>query len=369
MKLLTRKALEELLAARLADTQLIAPVEIDGRAYFQVLGGDDALERLVWPPAGEQAGEAGSPASPLTVNPLKEFFFPRRQELYSQRPEAITVADSAPGGPRLVLFARACETRALTILDRVFLGEVRDGSYGALREGTTVVGLQCLYPDERCFCASVGGGPFATEGMDLSLTALEDGRFAAVAVTAKGEALLSGAAGGAEAAGGAGAIGGGGQAPPAKGETIAAAEQDPLAALRKRAEAAVSRTMSLPEPRGMDGRFDSEYWREVSQSCLMCGICSYLCPTCHCFDIVDEGYLRVRCWDTCSAATFTRTAAGENHHRFKHTRYRQRVFHKFSWFKEHHGMVSCVGCGRCTRHCPVKIDIVEVVNGIGADPA
>ena len=89
-----------------------------------------------------------------------------------------------------------------------------------------------------------------------------------------------------------------------------------------------------------------------------------MCPTCHCFDIVDEGYLRLRCWDTCSSSTFTRMAAGEDHRRQKESRYRQRIYHKFSYFEENFGTYACVGCGRCSRYCPVKIDIVEIVNGI-----
>ena len=357
MKVVTRQALEKLFSARLADTELIAPVEIEGKSYFRALEG--GLEEMQWLTQTSPSGKTrtstepgptaeGRAASPLTVNSLKEFFFPRRQELYIQRPEGITPVDPAPERPRLVLFARPCETRALAILDRLFLGETRDTSYAAHREATTIVGLRCLEPDEYCFCSSVGGSPFGTEGMDLALTPLDGERFCAEALTEKGEALLSSAS-----------------LPAGESSEPGQAERELLEALRSKAEAAVSRRLVLPDPEAMEERFDSPYWREVSRACLTCGICSYLCPTCHCFDIVDEGYLRVRCWDTCSAENFTRTAAGENHHRNKHTRYRQRVYHKFSWFKENYGTVACVGCGRCARQCPVKIDIVEVVNGIG----
>jgi ferredoxin len=149
------------------------------------------------------------------------------------------------------------------------------------------------------------------------------------------------------------------------GEEAGEAERKVLAKLRETAEAAIRRRIEVPDSQSMGACFDSPYWREVSRSCLTCGICSYLCPTCHCFDIVDEGYLRLRCWDTCSSDTFTRMAAGEDHRKRKHSRYRQRIYHKFSYFKENFDTHSCVGCGRCTRHCPVKIDIVEIVNGIG----
>jgi ferredoxin len=278
------------------------------------------------------------------VTSIKEFFFPRRQELYEQRPEGIVPRPSADEKPRLLLFVRPCDARALTILDRVFLGEREDEFYRAARRNTTVVGLHCLGPDRHCFCTSLGGGSFASEGMDLALTPLEGDptRFLAEGVSAKGKTLLASL----------------------DGKEAGKAERKALEQLKDSAEAAISRRIEVPDGQTMADRFDSPYWREVSQACLTCGICSFLCPTCHCFDIVDEGYLRLRCWDTCSSETFTRMAAGEDHRNLKHSRYRQRIYHKFTYFKENFGTHSCVGCGRCTRHCPVKMDIVEIVNGI-----
>ncbi|MCM8801667.1 MAG: 4Fe-4S dicluster domain-containing protein, partial [Candidatus Omnitrophica bacterium] len=38
--------------------------------------------------------------------------------------------------------------------------------------------------------------------------------------------------------------------------------------------------------------------------------------------------------------------------------------HKFDYFKKNFGENLCVGCGRCIRYCPVKMDIAEIVNKI-----
>jgi len=339
MRIVEQKVLAKLVQCCLADSEIIAPVESEGRLYFQLLDPEQGLVELVWP----EVGDSAPPEDPLTVNSIKEFFFPRRQELYEQRPEGIIPRTAPIEQKRLLLFARPCETRALTILDRVFLGETQDDFYKSARQNTTVVGLHCLRPDRYCFCTSLGGGPFGTEGMDLSLTPIAGERFLVTPVSEKGEALLASLS----------------------GQEAGEAEQKALEILRNNAEAAIRRRIQLPEPKTMAEYFTSEYWKEVSRACIACGICSYLCPTCHCFDIVDEGYLRLRCWDTCSSDTFTRMAAGEDHRKQKHTRYRQRIYHKFSYFKENFDTHSCVGCGRCTRHCPVKIDIVEIVNGIG----
>jgi sulfhydrogenase subunit beta (sulfur reductase) len=349
MKILERKTLADFLEKRLGDSELIAPVEIEGRLYFQQLDPKKGLAELAWPVdrphAGLQSGDSPKaiPApDPLPVNSIKEFFFPRRQELYEQRPDGIIPRTAADEKQSLLLFARPCDTRGLTILDRVFLGETEDESYRRARNNTIIVGLHCLQPDRHCFCTSLDGGPFATEGMDLSLTPLEGECFLAQGISDRGKDLLA-SLGGKEA-----------------GKT----EREILEELRGAAEGAIRRSIEVPDRQVMAERFDSPYWREVSRTCLICGICSYLCPTCHCFDIVDEGYLRLRCWDTCSSDTFTRMAAGEDHRKHKHSRYRQRIYHKFSYFKDSFDTDACVGCGRCTRHCPVKIDIVEIVNGI-----
>jgi hypothetical protein len=362
MRILERKTLADFFRDRLTHDELIAPVRIDGRLYFQRLDPQGELADLSWPGV-EPASGAGRPGvtaegggsqnaaadtDPLTVNSAKEFFFPRRQELYEQRPEGIIPRAAPAEKRRLLLFVPPCEERGLTVLDRVFLGEREDESYRRARENTTIVGLHCLKPDRHCFCTSLGGGPFETEGMDLALTPLDASRFLARGITEKGEAVLH-SLGGKEA-----------------GKEAGEAERTAVEELRKTAEAAIQRQVEVPDRQTMAERFESPYWAEVSRPCLTCGICSYLCPTCHCFDIVDEGYLRLRCWDTCSSDTFTRMAAGEDHRKQKHSRYRQRVYHKFSYFKENFDTYSCVGCGRCTRHCPVKIDIAEIVNGIAS---
>jgi len=351
MKILERKTLSDFFKNRLADGELIAPVRIEGRLYFQQLDPEKGLAELVWPAEASgtdpQSGESQivSPVpDPLTVNSIKEFFFPRRQELYEQRPDGIIPRATTEEKRRLLVFVRPCDARGLTILDRVFLGDTEDESYRHARQNTTIVGLHCLQPDRHCFCTSLGGGPFETANMDLALTPLDGERFIARGVSKEGEKLLSSLS----------------------GNQAGAGERKALEELRKAAEAAIRRQIEVPDRQTMAERFDSPYWGEVSRACLACGICSYLCPTCHCFDIVDEGYLRLRCWDTCSSDTFTRMAAGEDHRKRKGSRYRQRIYHKFSYFKENFDIHSCVGCGRCSRHCPVKIDIVEIVNGIAS---
>ena len=117
--------------------------------------------------------------------------------------------------------------------------------------------------------------------------------------------------------------------------------------------------------------FDSPFWDDESMSCIRCGICTYLCPTCHCFDINDEVISsyplkgkRVRTWDNCQFPDFTMHSSGHNPRPDKASRLRQRILHKYNYFVEKYGHYQCTGCGRCVSKCPVGIDIIEVLNKV-----
>ena len=91
----------------------------------------------------------------------------------------------------------------------------------------------------------------------------------------------------------------------------------------------------------MDPAFDDGRWEELTASCIGCGACTYLCPTCHCFDIADESRLykgrRIRTWDSCQFPLFTKHASGHNPRKTKKERLRQRFMHKFSYAVENTG--------------------------------
>jgi ferredoxin len=109
----------------------------------------------------------------------------------------------------------------------------------------------------------------------------------------------------------------------------------------------------------LEQNFSSNYWDKVSLSCLGCGVCTFLCPTCFCFDIVDETQRRerVRNWDSCMFRTYSLEASGHNPRPSRVERTRQRLSHKYVYWLDQVNQIGCTGCGRCVRYCPVGLDI------------
>ena len=274
----------------------------------------------------------------FATEPIKKFFLPSSECLFRQRQgeEGTVVEDQTlPDNKRIVLGVRPCEARGLSLLDKVFDSEYKDEFYINNRRRTVVVGLACNRPDKSCFCTSLGGSPVGDTAMDVLLNESGD-KIIAEILTARGEEIFG-----------------------VLGDGLDETQGGSLETGKKERADLVTKKVSVPAH--MDESFESGYWQRAGESCISCGICTYLCPTCHCFDLVDEKRQRLRCYDGCSFPDFTLEASGENPRPTKCERYRQRVFHKFSYFNKNFGEQLCVGCGRCIRFCPVKIDISESV--------
>jgi sulfhydrogenase subunit beta (sulfur reductase) len=294
-----------------------------------------------------------------TVNSAKGFLFPQTERLFAyHRGEAGMEIDGPSTEDRgLLLFGvRPCDARGLFLLDKVFGGTQQDPYYGDKRARTAVIGMACETPDPSCFCLSLGGGPCSVDGSDLLLLDIGDG-FLAQAGSAKGSALLRD-----------------GAFEDADKEAIDQAER-----IEKQAEASMSRAAlgqagvaEALETR-LEALFDDPIWDTLTESCLSCGICTYLCPTCHCFDILDEAGPstgeRIRVWDSCQFPLFTRQASGANPRPSAKERLRQRIMHKFCYLPKNGNQTGCVGCGRCVTKCPVNLDIREVVQRLSSDEA
>ena len=284
-----------------------------------------------------------------TVKSPKDAFFPQSENLYTcyKDGKKITIEPEELVNQNFVVFGmKACDVKGVEVLDKVFLAEPVDTFYAARRAHGTIVAMACHEPEETCFC-KVFGIDCANPVADVA-TWMVDGELYWKALTEKGEALTT-----------------------AVDSLLTDTDEAKVEEAKKAIHAIVEKlpysNLSLEGWNGnaLSERFDSPIWEELYKPCLACGTCTFVCPTCQCYDIKDydtgHGIKRYRCWDSCMYSDFTMMAHGNNR-TSQMQRFRQRFMHKLVYFPANNdGMYSCVGCGRCVEKCPSSLNIVKVI--------
>ena len=341
---IAKSKLPELLKAIAAQQELFLPVNNNGQvnfaAWFEGCNAD--IETL------------------KTVKSPKDMFFPQSETLYTVKKEQhkLSVEPQALAEQNFVAFGmKACDIQGIKVLDKVFLAEPVDTFYRARREHGTIVALACHEPEESCFC-KVFGVDCAEPDADVVIWNANDTLYWK-AVTDKGTApteALSGVLENADAA----------------DEKAVETEQENIRAI---VEKLPYTNLSLEGWNGnvTEEKFNSPVWEKLYKPCLACGTCTFVCPTCQCYDIKDydtgHGIQRYRCWDSCMYSDFTMMAHGNNR-TSQMQRFRQRFMHKLVYFPANNdGMYSCVGCGRCVEKCPSSLNIVKVIKAFEKEAA
>jgi len=315
--------------------KLLARLQERGTVYAPGRGASGDVALLEMPQGEPVLQDYGN----FALSP-KAFFLPQTQTLLRFR-DGKAEEPSPPDRPVFLFGVRPCDAAALLALDKVFLdGDPRDPYYEHFRAKATIIALACTQPMASCFCTSVGGGPGDGAGADVLAVGLDTGLLLR-AQTTRGEELLASLA-------------------DLLAEPTAQDSQEADERIRA-AEGQLAPARADDSARRLREAYDAPLWAAAGQKCLGCGTCSFLCPTCHCFDITDEvrngAGRRVRTWDCCAYPLFTLHASGHNPRPTPKERWRQRLMHKFRYAVENHGRFFCVGCGRCIRNCPVSLDL------------
>lgn len=333
MKRIAKEKLPALFREIAAQQELYLPVKTAGQVNFR---------------AWSEEAEVDLDTLKSVKSP-KDVFFPQSETLYTVKKEnkKLSVEPEALKEQDFVVFGmKACDVQGVAVLDKVFLADPIDTFYAARRDHGTIVAMACHEPEETCFCKAFGID-CAEPAADVAVWMVGEDLYWK-ALTEKGERLT---------------------------ETLAdlltdadgAVVENEKTAIRAIVEKLPYSHLSLEGWNGeaLEEKFNSELWEELYKPCLACGTCTFVCPTCQCYDIKDydtgHGIQRYRCWDSCMYSDFTMMAHGNNR-TSQMQRFRQRFMHKLVYFPANNdGMYSCVGCGRCVEKCPSSLNIVKVM--------
>lgn len=333
-KLIKHASLEKLVnGLREEGKHVFAPVKKDGQASFEEISSlqemtDDYI---------------------VTVQSAKSVAFPRVETVFdiSVSKEGTLLTDKDFDAiPELVLLgARPCDAAGFDGLNAIFTWDYIDNIFVTRLKRTTIIGMSCSKCDSRCFCTSVKESPGGTKGSDILLTKIDKDSYLAEIISEKGKAIAE--------------------------KYAALFEAAPTVEKEKHlAEVPVKFDVQTILD-NISGSFESDVWLDHSLRCIGCGACAYVCPTCACFDIQDVGTAqnshRKRSWDSCGFSLFTLHTSGHNPREVQSARWRQRVMHKFAYMPERQNVLGCVGCGRCSRACPVDMNLKEHLTNLAEE--
>ncbi|MBQ3492109.1 MAG: 4Fe-4S dicluster domain-containing protein [Oscillospiraceae bacterium] len=331
MKKIARSELNALFAAISAQKQLYIPADTKaGQAQFTLWQDGIVLTDKL-----------------NTVRSAKDLFFPQVEQIVNFKVTGKTmeiIENRDVSEPFVVFGVRACDCRSFDILDTVFLADPVDTFYQTRRENGLVITMACSRPEETCFCGAFGIDAANPAG-DITCWMDENALYWR-ANTQKGEELT------------------------ATLSILVDCDNTAVASMQEKTREILKKLplndldLSNFDSKKLLEYFNADVWTELSESCLGCGTCTFVCPTCQCYDVQDfdngREVRRFRCWDSCMYSDFTMMAHGTNRPTQKE-RFRQRFMHKLVYYPSNNGGVfGCVGCGRCLQKCPIHMNIVKV---------
>ena len=333
-KYITNENLVKFLDILKKDYQTFVPVKKDDQRFFKKYTGytDDIVIGEVRP-----------------FEPLKAFFTRARELVAEDFSNEVPHSEEKPFA---IIGVKACDLKGMKIQDHVFKDhDYSDSQYMRMREENLIISADCTCAIETCFCTALGVKPYPVEDFDINLSEV-DGGFVSEAGSEKGRQIMD------------------------KHALMFQEANDKFLARRDsgrdkvlgEVEANV-RENEVPGEETFAGiiekNFESGIWDDEAKTCVECGACTIICPTCHCFLLYDqknaEKMARLKVWDSCMFKDYARVAGGANPRSRLWMRLRNRFEKKFDFFPKVAEIYACTGCGRCISACPAKIDIRKVL--------
>ncbi len=334
---INRPNLERLLKTLAKTYRVYAPVKSQEDRVFKRVREDNLNEIII--------GET------RPVQSIKSFFFPARSKVADYFSEKISDKKERPVA---IVGSKACDLASLKVMDYVFTqGNLKDPIYEEKRRDSLIISSDCTCYGESCFCVALGIDPYPVEDFDINLSEIESGYIVTVG-SEKGEKLLRE------------------HAKLFQNGDLYVEKRDANRAVLKKDMKEHLKNSGIPSPESIQDlfkkKYDSDLWYKTAETCVECGACNVICPACHCFVLEDnkkeDGFERLRLWDSCLLMSYARVAGGANPRKLLSERLRNRFDKKFNFFPDAIGKFGCTGCGRCSQACPGKIRIQEVLKNL-----
>ena len=286
--------------------------------------------------------------SPIrTAQPLKSFFYPPKEKVV-RYPDAKNKTQDFQA--KVIIAPKACDIHALRIIDKVYLeGDYPDPGYVQNREKNIIISADCIDAGEYCSCTLVNFKPFPETDFDLNLSKIKNFYLLEIG-TEKGQKLVD-----------------------KYFDKFKEATKDQIEERDRIRQDIVSKVKKINQEfkyykshqESIEKHLNSDEWHNLSKTCVECGICTQICPTCHCFQLydqpVEDKFERIKVWDSCFFAGYSRMAGGLTPRLSLAERFKNRFYHKFDSFVTNFGVEACTGCGRCSEGCMGSIDLREVL--------
>jgi ferredoxin len=311
--------------------EVFAPVKKDGTHLIEKITENAAIDFTYF----------------ITTNSIKEALFPRYEKILSYKisQEGVELEDVAVDKSIVIFGGHPCDAASIPLMEKLFAWDYKDKFFLQRLEKTTIITLACEEADKDCFCTSLGYSPRGEIGSDILLERVSDQGWKLKIITEKGNEFAKNYADYFQ-------------------NSLEADKQYPKLGEK---DIPVQFDSKLVK-KWIDTHFEDPLWEKIASNCWSCAACTYVCPTCHCFDITDDATMwsgiRTKNWDACTLPFFTLHASQHNPREQHFQRYRQRINHKYSIYMNLFNAISCTGCGRCSRACGAKVNILEAVKMI-----